>query len=363
MSGERDPHDGRDEPGDRDTSGGRDASDERDDPAASGRDERRGVGRYAGDGAGDAGATAGDGTGGQTAVPAAESVGPRTSPTRRRFRRFVRRFRGNQLAVIGLLVLATFVAVAALAPSLAPHDPTVTDVPNRLLSPSADHPMGTDQYGRDIFSRVLFGSRVALQVALITPLVAMSAGVPIGLAAGYFGGRVDDALMRVMDAIFSFPTILLGLTLVAVFGQSLTNIVVALGVVFVPQFARITRGSAMATAREEHVKVAKSLGASHARIVAVHVLPFCVSAILVQATIVAALAIIAESGLSFLGVGVPPPKPSWGAMLRVGKGYVNSGEWWYSVFPGLAIVFSVLGFNLLGDGLRSVLDPRTDPER
>lgn len=286
-----------------------------------------------------------------------------TSPTVRRLSRFVRRFRGNQLAVVGLVVLATFVALAVLAPVLAPYDPTVTDVPNRLQPPGAEHPMGTDQYGRDVLSRVLFGSRVALLVAVITPLVAMSAGIPIGLAAGYFGGRVDDALMRVMDAIFSFPTILLGLTLVAVFGQSLTNIVAALGVVFVPQFARITRGSAMAAAREEHVKVAKSLGASHARIVAVHVLPFCVSAILVQASIVAALAIVAESGLSFLGVGVPPPRPSWGAMLRVGKGYINSGEWWYSVFPGLAIVFSVLGFNLLGDGLRSVLDPRTDPER
>jgi ABC-type dipeptide/oligopeptide/nickel transport system permease subunit len=200
-------------------------------------------------------------------------------------------------------------------------------------------------------------------VAVLTPLVAMSVGVPVGLLAGYYGGRLDDALMRVMDSIFAFPTILLGLTLVAVFGQSLTNIVLALGIVFVPQFARITRGSALSVSRENHVKVARSLGASDARILALHVFPFCLSSILVQATITAALAIILESSLSFLGVGVPPPRPSWGGMLRVGKGFVGSGEWWYSVFPGLAIVLSVLGFNLLGDGLRSVLDPRTDPDR
>jgi peptide/nickel transport system permease protein len=284
-------------------------------------------------------------------------------PWVRRTKRFVRKFRGNQLAVIGLGVLGLFTVVAVLAPEIAPYDPTVTDVPNRLAPPSAEHPMGTDRYGRDIFSRVLYGARIAFQVAVATPAVAISVGVPIGLLAGYFGGRIDDALMRVMDAVFAFPSILLGLTLVAVFGQSLTNIVIALGIVFIPQFARITRGSAMSAASSEHVKVARSLGASHLRILGLHVLPFCVSAILVQTTIVAALAIILESSLSFLGVGVPPPKPSWGAILRVGKGYVNSGEWWYSVFPGLAIVFSVLGFNLLGDGLRSVLDPRTDPER
>jgi ABC-type dipeptide/oligopeptide/nickel transport system permease subunit len=288
---------------------------------------------------------------------------PTARPTVRRLARFATRFRHNQLAIIGLGVLGVFVLVAALAPYIAPYDPTVTDVPNRLAPPGPDHPMGTDRYGRDIFSRVVLGTRIAFQVAVATPAVAIAVGVPVGLVSGYFGGRVDDGLMRLMDAIFAFPSILLGLTLVAVFGQSLTNIVVALGIVFIPQFARITRGSAMSAASEEHVKVARSLGASHLRILGLHVLPFCVSAILVQATIVAALAIILEASLSFLGVGVPPPRPSWGAILRVGKGYLNSGEWWYSVFPGLAIVFSVLGFNLLGDGLRSVLDPRTDPER
>jgi ABC-type dipeptide/oligopeptide/nickel transport system permease subunit len=284
-------------------------------------------------------------------------------PAVRRARRFARRFRRNRLATVGLLIVAGFLVVALFPEQIAPRAYDVTDVPNRLAPPSAENPMGTDRYGRDIFSRVVFGARIAFQVAVLTPLVAMAVGVPIGLLAGYYGGLLDDVLMRVMDSIFAFPTILLGLTLVAVFGQSLTNIVLALGVVFIPQFARITRGSALSVSKESHVKVARSLGASDARILALHVLPFCLSAILVQATITAALAIILESSLSFLGVGVPPPRPSWGGMLRVGKGFVGSGEWWYSVFPGLAIVLSVLGFNLLGDGLRSVLDPRTDPDR
>lgn len=288
---------------------------------------------------------------------------PADRPALRWIARFAVRFRQNQLAVLGLGVLTIFVFVAAFAPYIVPYDPASTNIPNRLAPPSFDHPMGTDRYGRDIFSRVVLGTRIAFQVAVATPAVAITVGVPIGLVSGYFGGRIDDGLMRLMDAIFAFPSILLGLTLVAVFGQSLTNIVLALGIVFIPQFARITRGSAMSAASEEHVKVARSLGASHLRILGLHVLPFCVSAILVQATIVAALAIILESSLSFLGVGVPPPTPSWGAILRVGKGFVNSGEWWYSVFPGLAIVFSVMGFNLLGDGLRSVLDPRTDTKR
>lgn len=284
-------------------------------------------------------------------------------PAVRRARRTAGRMRRNRLALFGIVVLGFFLIVAVFAPVIAPYGFAETNVPDRLQGPSETHPFGTDQYGRDIFSRVVYGARIAFQVAVAVPLVAMVVGVPVGLLAGYYGGRIDNVLMRLMDSIFAFPSILLGLTLVAVFGQSLVNIVVALGIVFIPQFARITRGSAMSAAKEDHVKVAKSMGASDVRILGLHVLPFCISAILVQASIVAALAIVLESSLSFLGVGVPPPRPSWGAMLRVGKGFISSGQWWYSVFPGLGIVFSVLGFNLLGDGLRDVLDPRTDPDR
>ncbi|GAB7014090.1 ABC transporter permease [Halolamina salina] len=300
---------------------------------------------------------------GSDASPADATTDRADSPLRRRGRAFAARFRQNNLAMGGLVVTTGFLLIALLAPVLAPYDPAAVDVPARLQGPSLAHPFGTDRYGRDLFSRVLFGARIALQVAVATPLVAGAVGVPIGLVAGYVGGRVDDALMRLMDSIFAFPAILLGLTLVAVFGQSLTNIVAALGIVYIPQFARVTRGSAVSVVEEEHVRVARSLGASHFRILLVHVLPFCLSAILVQATVTAALAIVLESSLSFLGVGVPSPRPSWGSILRVGKGYVDSGEWWYSVFPGVAIVIAVLGFNLLGDGLRDVLDPRTDPNR
>lgn len=286
-----------------------------------------------------------------------------SSPAVRRARRTAHRIRHNRLALFGVVVLGFFFIVAVFAPVIAPYGFAETNVPDRLQGPGETHPFGTDQYGRDIFSRVIYGARIAFQVAVAVPLVAMTIGVPVGLLSGYYGGRLDNVLMRLMDSIFAFPSILLGLTLVAVFGQSLLNIIIALGIVFIPQFARITRGSAMSVAREDHVKVAKSMGASDVRILALHVLPFCVSAILVQASIAAALAIVLESSLSFLGVGVPPPRPSWGSMLRVGKGFIASGQWWYSVFPGLGIVFSVLGFNLLGDGLRDVLDPRTDPER
>ncbi len=304
-----------------------------------------------------------DAESGSDAAPADTTTDRADSPLVRRGRAFAARFRRNNLAMGGLVVTTGFLLLALLAPVLAPYDPAAVDVPARLQGPSLAHPFGTDRYGRDLFSRVLYGARIALQVAVATPLVAGAVGVPIGLVAGYVGGRVDDALMRLMDSIFAFPAILLGLTLVAVFGQSLTNIVAALGIVYIPQFARVTRGSAVSVVEEEHVRVARSLGASHARILLVHVLPFCLSAILVQATVTAALAIVLESSLSFLGVGVPSPRPSWGSILRVGKGYVDSGEWWYSVFPGVAIVIAVLGFNLLGDGLRDVLDPRTDPNR
>ncbi len=280
----------------------------------------------------------------------------------RRVRRFAARFRKSRLAMLGAGVLSTFVFLGIFGPYLTPHDPAVMNTGNALASPSIQHPFGTDNFGRDILSRVLAGARIALTVALFVPVVSMLIGVPVGLVSGYFGGWIDNSLMRVMDSLFAFPAILLGLTLVAVFGQGLRNIIIAIGIVFIPQFARITRGSAASAAKEEHVKAARSMGASHTRILLYHILPFCVSAIMVQASITAAIAILVEASLSFLGVGIPAPAPSWGAMLQVAKGYVESA-WWFGLFPGLAIIFAVLGFNLLGDGLRDVLDPRMGPNR
>jgi len=299
------------------------------------------------------------------AEPGSEAEGGDAAPgslLARRARLFARRFRASRLAVAGAGVLSLFVFLGLFGPVLAPHDPAAMSTGNALAPPSLEHPFGTDNFGRDVFSRVLAGARIALTVAVFVPLVSMAAGVPVGLVAGYFGGWIDNALMRVMDSLFAFPAILLGLTLVAVFGQGLRNIVIAIGIVFIPQFARITRGSAASAAEEEHVTTARSLGATHTRIIAVHVFPFCLSAILVQATITAAIAILVEASLSFLGVGIPPPQPSWGTMLQVAKGYLEQA-WWFGFFPGLAIVFAVLGFNLLGDGLRDVLDPRVGPGR
>lgn len=295
----------------------------------------------------------------QTEDTASTAGSTNLSPLFRRFRTWFNRIRRSRLATVGLFVLGAFVFVAVFAPLIAPYEAGTMNVQDRLQPPSMDYPFGTDHYGRDIFSRVVLGTRIAMQVAFAVPLVSMAIGVPIGLLSGYFGGRVDNVLMRLMDAIFAFPAVLLGLTIVAVFGAGLTNIIAALGVVFVPQFARVTRSSAISVVREDHVKAARSLGASNLRIIGLHVFPFCISAIMVQATITAALAIIVEASLSFLGVGVPPPRPSWGVMLRTGKGHLDSA-WWFSVFPGVAIILSVLGFNLLGDGLRDVLDPRTD---
>jgi len=280
----------------------------------------------------------------------------------RRVRLFSARFRKSRLAMAGAGVFSTFVLLGIFGPYIAPHDPTVMNTGNALASPSATHPFGTDNFGRDILSRVLAGTRIALTVAVFVPIVSMAIGVPVGLVSGYFGGWTDNVLMRIMDSFFAFPAILLGLTLVAVFGQGLRNIVIAIGIVFIPQFARITRGSAASAAKEEHVKAARSSGASHLRILSVHVLPFCISAIMVQASITAAIAILIEASLSFLGVGIPAPNPSWGTMLQVAKGYLESA-WWFGFFPGVAIVFAVLGFNLLGDGLRDVLDPRMGPNR
>ncbi len=280
----------------------------------------------------------------------------------RRLRLFAVRFRKSRLAMAGAGVLSTFVFIGLFGPYLAPHDPATMNTANALAGPSLEHPFGTDNYGRDVFSRVLAGARIALTVAVFVPIVSMSIGVPVGLVSGYFGGWIDNVLMRVMDSLFAFPAILLGLTLVAVFGQGLRNIIIAIGIVFIPQFARITRGSAASAAKEEHVKAARSTGASHLRILGVHILPFCLSAIMVQASITAAVAILIEASLSFLGVGIPAPEPSWGTMLETAKGYVESA-WWFGFFPGVAIIFAVLGFNLLGDGLRDVLDPRMGPNR
>lgn len=283
-----------------------------------------------------------------------------------------RSFRSRSLAVAGLAVVALVTAVGvvafvddallgnALVTTLwhSPFDPAF--VP--LAPPSPAHPFGTDSLGRDVLARTVYGAKVSVQVALTAVVVAAAVGSPLGIVAGYAGGTVETVLMRLVDVLLGFPALVLAIGLVAALGFSLTNVVIALGVVYVPQFARIARSSALSVSEEAYVDAARVLGYSRTHIVFREVLPNSVSPLLVQASLLMAFAIIAEASLSFLGLGVQPPTPTWGAMVSAGSGYLTSAPW-ISLFPGAAIFLSVLGFNLVGDGLRDALDPRDVSER
>lgn len=263
----------------------------------------------------------------------------------------------NRLAVAGLVVLGVLVLAAVFGNVLAPYGLNEQNIPNRLARPSWTHWFGTDDLGRDVFSRVLIAARGSLQVGVIAVGIALGLGVPIGLVAGYYGGVVDAVLMRLMDIVFSFPAILLAIAVVAVRGPGLTNAMIAIGIVYMPIFARIARGSVITVRSEVYVRAARSLGASDARILRKHVLPNIVAPLIVQTSLSMAFAILSEAALSFLGLGVQPPQPSWGRMLADGRGFIKQAPW-IGIFPGLAILVTVMAFNLVGDGLRDALDPR-----
>jgi peptide/nickel transport system permease protein len=263
----------------------------------------------------------------------------------------------NRLAVAGLVVLAALVLAAILGPTLAPYGANEQAILDRFSGLSGDHWFGTDDLGRDVFSRVLIASRGSLQVGAIAVGIALALGVPIGLVSGYYGRAIDTVLMRLMDIVFSFPAILLAIAVVAVRGPGLTNAMIAIGVVYMPIFARITRGSVITVRGEIYVRAARSLGATDGRILRRHVLPNIVAPIIVQTSLSLAFAILSEAALSFLGLGVQPPQPSWGRMLADGRGFVKQAPW-IGIFPGLAILATVMAFNLVGDGLRDALDPR-----
>lgn len=251
---------------------------------------------------------------------------------------------------------------AVFAPYVAPASPTEQNIADAQLEPpSIDHPMGTDQFGRDIFSRVIYGARISLQVGIVAVSFALLAGVPLGLVSGYFKGYVDEAIMRSMDVVFSFPAILLAIAVMAVLGQSLVNVMLAIGIVYTPIFARVTRSGVLSVREEEYVVAAKAIGDSDANIIRRDILPNVVAPIIVQATISLAFAILAESALSFLGLGTPPPTPSWGRMLSESRNFMQTA-WWTVTFPGVAIMVTILGFNFLGDALRDTLDPKNDTE-
>jgi peptide/nickel transport system permease protein len=269
----------------------------------------------------------------------------------------VGQFRRSLVGLVGLALVAVFLAVTALAPVLAPYDPIYADFANVLAPPTWQHPFGTDDIGRDILSRVIYGARISLSAGLAPVMFALLVGLPLGLIAGYAGGTIDNLLMRAVEVILAFPTLVLALGITAILGPKLSHALLAIGLVFVPNFARLIRGQVLSVRENDFVTAARALGGSDVRVVLQHVLPNCVAPLLVQSSFAISFAILVEAALSFLGLGTQPPTPSWGIMLAQGRGYLEQAPW-LGAFPGLAIFLTVLGFNLVGDGLRDALDPR-----
>jgi peptide/nickel transport system permease protein len=262
----------------------------------------------------------------------------------------------NRLAAMCLVVLSLFVLVAFFGDTIAPYGRNEISE-DRLVAPSLDHLFGTDNLGRDVFSRVLIGAETSLRVGVVAVGIAAVSGVVIGLIAGFYRGWLDDALMRCMDVLFAFPAILLAIAILAIRGRGATNAMIAIGIVYIPIFARVTRASVLSVREEVYVQAARSVGAGDLRIVRRHVLPNVAAPIIVQTSVSLAFAILAEAALSFIGLGTQPPEPSWGRMLADGRGFIQDA-WWMAVFPGLAIFAVVFSFNVLGDALRDALDPR-----
>jgi len=281
------------------------------------------------------------------------------APPRVRTRsRALRRLRRRPMAVAGLTVASLFVLMALFAPLIAPYDPAATNFSAVLQGPSAAHIMGTDDLGRDVFSRVVFGARASLEAGVLATLLALIVAVPLGLMAGYYRGWWDPVISRVSDVMLAFPFLIVAVGMAAIFGPSLRNVVVALGVAAIPWVVRVTRGEALALREQEFVRAAVANGAGDRTVLSRHLLPNMAGTLLVQATVWIPQAIIGEAVLSFLGLGVQPPTPSWGSMLSAAQPFISIDAW-LALWPGLAIFLATLSFNLLGDGLRDVLDPKT----
>jgi peptide/nickel transport system permease protein len=269
----------------------------------------------------------------------------------------VRRLAARPAAMAGLAVVLGFITIALLAPWVSPYDALATSWSAVRKAPSAAHWMGTDELGRDVLARVIWGARASLTAGLVSVAIALGLGMPLGLVAGYAGGWTDSLISRFTDALCACPFLILAIALAAFLGPSLTNAMIAIGIAATPLFIRLTRGQVLAVKTEDYVEAARAVGNPHRRILLRHILPNVVSPLIVQATLTIATAIIAEASLSFLGLGQQPPAPSWGSMLNFAKNFISQAPW-MAVWPGLAICVIVLAFNLLGDGLRDVLDPR-----
>ena len=270
-----------------------------------------------------------------------------------------RRLRKNKMAMLGLVILVMLALTAIFADVIADYDTKVIaqDIKNRLQGPSMEHWCGTDEFGRDIFARLVHGSRVSLVVGLISVSISLLMGGALGAIAGYYGGRVDNVIMRIMDIFLAVPSILLAMTIVAALGISLINVMLAIGVSGIPGYARIVRASVMSIKDQEFVEASRAIGAKSPTTIFREILPNCLAPIIVQATLSVAGAILSTASLSFIGLGVQPPSPEWGAMLSGGRNYLRDALH-LTLFPGLAIVITILALNLLGDGLRDALDPR-----
>jgi peptide/nickel transport system permease protein len=268
-----------------------------------------------------------------------------------------RMFKRNKTSVVGLFMALVVVMITFISPWISPHDPISQNVDLQHAPPSWAHPFGTDSYGRDQLSRILWGSRVSLVVGILSVLFAMTAGVPLGMLGGYKGGRIDNLILRFIDIFMSFPMVILGLLVLAIMGPGLIKIVIAIGVALTPRIVRLARGSTLSIKGKEYIEAARAVGQKEGRIMMIHVLPNIFGEILVMGTLWVATAIIVEASLSFIGLGVRPPTPSWGAMIRDGLDQLTNAPW-LSIFPGLAIFVSVFSFNLIADGLRDISDPK-----
>ena len=289
-------------------------------------------------------------------MPSLRGAASGQSQLRRNLKRFLI---GNKLNLAGLIIVVIFFILAIFGQVLAPYDPFAQDITgSKLLAPSLAHPMGTDELGRDLLSRIMTGTRISLQVAAVVLSFAVVVGTLVGAVAGYFGGIVDEVLMRFTDMFLAFPALILAIAIAASFGRELKWTMVALATVFWPWYARLIRGQILSIRERDYVTAAESIGMSGPRLLLRHILPNAVSVIIIQLTLDVGYAILATSSLSFIGLGAPPPSPEWGTMMSTARNYFREA-WWYTTFPGVALTLTVFAFNVLGDGLQDALDPRS----
>lgn len=265
--------------------------------------------------------------------------------------------RQSLLTQIGLAIIIVLIFTAIFAPWLAPYDPFKVKTPNRLKPPSREHLLGTDDMGRDVFSRILHGSRISIMVGVVVVTISLSIGVPLGAISGYFGGKMDSSLMRITDIFLGLPSLILALAIAAALGRGIMNTMIAISITWWPWYARLVRGQTLSIREMGYIEAARAAGGSNFHIILKHVLPNCISPIIVTASMDLGYTILAAAGLGFIGLGAQPPSPEWGLMVSIGRTYMMNYPW-VATFPGLAILITVLGFNLVGDGLRDLLSPR-----